>query len=132
MRFMETETLSSFTRVSRIVFLLLSFVLAICILLQTFLAGAAIFTDPSIWRYHVNFVHFFEFVPLFMLIFAFCGKLPKGFKWISGALLLLLFAQYATAHIPSISAIHPVVALVYFCLSMLVVQQSWRFWKSSR
>lgn len=129
---METGKLSGFTRASRIVFLLLSFVLAICILLQTFFAGAAIFTDPSIWRYHVHFVHFFEFVPILMLIFAFCGKLPNGFKWISGALLLLLFAQYATAHIPTISAIHPVIALLYFGSSMLVVQQSWRFWKSYR
>lgn len=132
MKFMENEKLSGFTRISRIVFILLSFVLAACILLQTFFAGAAIFTDPAIWRYHVNFVHFFEFIPILMLVFAFCGKLPNGFKWISGALLLLLFAQYATAHIPTISAIHPVIALLYFCLSMLVVQQSWRFWKSHR
>ncbi|MCM3082097.1 DUF6220 domain-containing protein [Brevibacillus invocatus] len=52
-------------------------------------------------------MHFFEFVPLLMLIFAFLGKLPNGLKWICVVFMLLLFAQYATAHIPVIAAVHP-------------------------
>lgn len=129
---MNTEKLTRFQRASRALFILLSFVLSACILLQTFLAGAALFTDPAIWRYHVHFVHFFEFVPLLMLIFAFLGKLPNGLKWICVVFMLLLFAQYATAHIPAIAAVHPVIALVYFTLCMLVAQQSWKMWRTNR
>ncbi|TNJ66033.1 hypothetical protein FE784_12735 [Paenibacillus hemerocallicola] len=124
---MKTEVhTSQRIRVSRFVFLVLAWGLVVCIVVQTLFAGMAIFNDPGHWSKHVNFVHFFEFVPLFMLIFAFIGRLPKGTGWLSFALFLLIFFQYMTAHLKAAGAFHPVMALALIVLSLFVAKRAYR------
>lgn len=98
-----------------------------CIVIQTFLAGLAVFTDASHWNNHKVFVHIFEFIPIVMLITAFIGKLPKVLRWQSLALFLLTYSQYFTANLPQAGALHPVIALVLFWLSVKVAKQAGRW-----
>ncbi|WP_456288191.1 DUF6220 domain-containing protein [Paenibacillus sp. AK002] len=96
----------------------LAWLFVVCIAVQTFIAGMALFHDGSMWRSHTLFVHFFEIVPLLMLIFGFTGKLPAPYKWRSLALLLLVFGQYLTANLPVAGAWHPVIAIGLFWLAV--------------
>jgi len=104
--------------IGRIAFLALAWTLVACIAAQTGLAGAAVFADPAYWTAHERLVHLFEFVPLFMLLIAFPARLPRSVKWRCAALLALVFAQYATAHVAAAGPAHPVVALAMFWLAV--------------
>jgi len=124
-----TNSLSGLARVSRILFLVSAAIFAICVGLQVFIAGMAVFAGPQNWAMHVNFIHFFEFIPLLMLLFAFLGKMPASMKWVSGGQLLLIFYMYFAANIrgvnPLLAATHPVVAMVIFALSIWTVTRVW-------
>lgn len=113
-------------KVSRYVFVGLAWLTLGCVTLQTFLAGMAVFTDPSHWKDHTLFVHLFEYLPLLMLILAFTGKLPNALRWKSATLFALIFAQYFTANVPGAGAVHPVLALVMFWLTLSVARESTR------
>jgi hypothetical protein len=84
----------------------------------------AIFNDAGQWSSHVAFVHFFEFLPILMLIFAFAGRLPGALRWQTVALFALIFTQYFTANLPGAGAFHPVIALVLFWLSFKVARRA--------
>jgi hypothetical protein len=105
-----------FILASEAAYLLLSWALLLCILLQTFLAGLAVFADPIHWNDHSGFVKLFSFVPLLMIVLSFTGRLPKRLRWQSVSLFVLLYSQYVTGNIPWAGAIHPVTALVMFWL----------------
>ncbi|MCQ6561594.1 DUF6220 domain-containing protein [Paenibacillus mendelii] len=109
------------------VFVCLAWLFVGCIVIQTFLAGAAIFDDPGRWSDHAAFVHLFEFVPILMLLFAFIGRLPNKVRWQTAALFVLIFAQYFTSHVQIAGALHPVLALVLFWLSLSVARQTARW-----
>lgn len=96
----------------------LAWIFVVCIAIQTLFAGMALFHDGSMWRSHTLFIHFFEIVPLLMLIFGIAGKLPAPYKWRSLVLLLLVFSQYLTANLPGAGAWHPVIAIGLFWLAV--------------
>lgn len=112
------------------VFLGLSVAFALCVTVQVFIAGLAVFVTPVHWAQHTSFVHIFEFVPLIMLVVGVAGRLPVRLRWLSAALFVLVYAQYFTANIgglaPLVAALHPVVALVIFGLSLHVVKETRR------
>ncbi|MFC4599930.1 DUF6220 domain-containing protein [Cohnella hongkongensis] len=105
------------------VFRVLAWLLVACIVAQTFIAGMALFQDSTHWKAHVLFVHFFEVVPLLMLVFAFAGRLPVRTRWLSLALFGLIFIQYMTANLPAAGAMHPVIALALIVLSLHVARR---------
>jgi len=105
-------------RIGGIIYIGLAGLFAICVAVQIFLAGMAIFIDASHWHDHVVFVRIFELFPLLLLIFSFVGKLSKGLQWMSVVIFLLIFAQYFTAHFPGAGAFHPVIAAVLFWVAV--------------
>ncbi|XID92290.1 DUF6220 domain-containing protein [Paenibacillaceae bacterium WGS1546] len=110
-------------KVSRFVFVFLAWGLVVCIVAQTLLAGMALFNDPKHWSQHALFVHLFQYIPLFMIGFAFAGRLPKGTALLSLALFGLIFVQYLTANLPAAGALHPVLALALIVLSLHVARR---------
>lgn len=125
----KEKRVNTSVRVSRFIFTGLAWGLVACIVIRTFLAGMAIFSNPMYWTKHIVFVHLFEILPILMLIFAFAGRLPKTLRWQSAGLLGLIFAQYFTANMKSAAALHPVIALIIFSVSWIVAKQAgqWRF-----
>lgn len=119
--------LSKRVRFFRAAFVFLSWAFVACIVVQTYIAGMAVFQEPSRWSIHVSFVHIFEFIPLLMIAFAFAGRMPKGTGWLSFALFALIYCQYFTANLPAAGALHPVLALALIVLSLVVARRSSRY-----
>jgi len=118
---MSNETTANVrVKVGRFIFLGLAGLFVLCVTIQIFIAGMAVFTDASYWRYHVVFVRIFELFPILMLIFSFLGRLSKALRWWCVAIFILIYAQYFTAHFPGAGAFHPVMAAVLFSVSLLV------------
>ncbi len=118
--------------VSRVLYFSLACVLIACILVQTYLAGMALFTDPSHWRMHTSFVHMFEVLPLLMLILSFTGRLPISMRMESTGLLLLVFVQYFTANVAVAGAAHPVIALILIVLALRTALRGWKLLREER
>lgn len=110
-------------------FALLAVLFAISVVAQVFLAGLAIFVNPIHWLKHTGFVHLFEFIPVLMLILSFVGKMPRWAIGQSAALFGVIFVMYFTANItpifPWAAALHPVIAIGLFWMSIKIVPKAW-------
>lgn len=120
---------SGTVRLARFAFALVAGAFALCVVIQVFLAGLAVFVSPLNWVRHINFVHVFEFVPLLMLLLSFVGRLPKALRWQSAGLFGGIFLQYFTANVggklPWAAALHPVVAMIIFWTAITVARNAW-------
>lgn len=119
-------------KISRTIFLVLAIIFALSIAAQIFLAGMATFISPAHWLKHVTFVHLFGFnVPIFMLIFAFLGKLPRWAYWHLFGIFVSIFLMYFTANItatlPWAGAMHPLIAVILFILACSIIKKMWVF-----
>ena len=86
-------------RVGRIIYFILASVFALCTMTQFFFAGSAIFMDPVEWRKHVTLVHLFGFnIPIFMLLFAFIGSLPRTVYLQILGIMIGIFFMYFTVN----------------------------------
>jgi hypothetical protein len=117
-------------RIGSISFAFLSILFLICILIQVFFAGLAIFVNPVNWTKHSGFIHLFEFIPVLMFIIAFVGKLPRWAIGHSAALFAVIFVMYFTANItpviPWAAALHPVIAFLLFWMSFKNLPRIWK------
>ncbi len=121
---------SSFQKTMRSLYVVLAWLFALCILIQVFLAGLSIFTSPTFWMTHVNFAHFFEYIPFFLLILALLGRLPRAITLLSLLLIVQFALQYAfiqsagSLGIAAIAAFHPVNAVVMFWVALYVARRA--------
>ncbi len=119
-------------RISRIVFLLLAAAFAACVFVQIYIAGAAIFIEASAWVKHIQFVHLFGFnLPIFMLIFALLGRMPRWAYWQMFGVFLSIFLMYFTANFnsvaPAAGPFHVIFAVMLMGLSSFIVIKTWQF-----
>lgn len=115
-------------RYLRMAFFILAWILFICIIVQVYLAGMAIFDNPINWIKHRNFVHMFEYTSVLMFILGFTGRLPRKMTWGSLGLFALFNIQYYTAH-GIAGALHPVLALILFWGSLVLARKSYEMLK---
>lgn len=113
-------------KIFQYLFLILACLVLLCIVVQTLLAGIALFTDSAYWNHHDYFVKTFTYLPLLLLVTAFAGRLSAHLRWSSFGLFVLIFLQYFTANFNGAGALHPVIALVLFWLSATTVQHGFR------
>jgi hypothetical protein len=114
---------------SRRGYVLFAGLFVVCVLIQVYIAGMAVFVNPEQWSLHTAFIHVFEFLPIIMLVLAFAGQLPRRLKWLPVGLVLLIGIQYATAEGFSdslVAAIHPVNALAIFWVGMITTRKAWQ------
>lgn len=117
------DNLNNKIQYSRLAFLIFAWIFTVSIVVQTFIAGLAIFSNYS-WAYHSSFVIWFQFIPILMLILSITGRLSKRIRWqVVGLFLLIVPVQYASIHIPGMGAIHPVIALLLFWLALTIMKQ---------
>lgn len=98
------------------------------VLIQVYLAGMAVFMDPTYWDLHTTFVHILELIPAIMLVLAALGRFLWKMKLLPVGLFALIIVQYATAIGFSgsvVAALHPVIALVLFGLAAITTRKSW-------
>lgn len=100
---------------------------ALCVLVQVYVAGMAVFVDPANWSLHATFVHVFEplLVPAF--VFGLLGRLPRLLKAAPVGLFVLVSVQYATAHLfgSLVAAIHPVNAVFILGVAAVAARRAW-------
>ncbi|MCO8243079.1 DUF6220 domain-containing protein [Haladaptatus sp. AB643] len=121
------KTVSRRTRWVRYSYVGLLALFAVCVVVQIYIAGMAVFIDPANWGMHMGFVHAFELLPLLMLVVAFLGGLPRTFKAIPVVLSVLISVQYATAHLYGsyVAAIHPVNGMVILGVAVDGTKRAW-------
>ncbi|WP_312911832.1 DUF6220 domain-containing protein [Natronosalvus caseinilyticus] len=107
-------------------FVLASF-FVLCVLVQVYIAGMAVFVDPTNWSLHRTFVHVFEPVVFLLFPLAFLGRLSAFLKAVPVVLFVLVSAQYATAHLYGslVAAIHSVNAVVIVFVAAMAVRRTW-------
>src|SRR5690625_8018905 len=97
------SNLNSRVQYSRFFFLILAWIFTVSIVVQTFIAGLAIFTNYSYWTFHTTFVVWFQFIPILILVLSFTGQFPKLIRWqVAGLFLLIVPLQYVTINISSL------------------------------
>jgi hypothetical protein len=111
-------------QLARIGYAVLSSGFVACIIVQVFLAGMGAFGAD--WSWHLTFAHFLELPPLLMIPIAIAGRLSWGLALLPIVLLVLVGLQYAFAGaaVPT-AALHPVNALLIFCLGLLAARRAW-------
>lgn len=109
--------------VGRRAFTVRAWLFAICVAVQVFMAGMAVFVGPTWRNNHTSFIHLFEYLPVLMLVAAFVGRMSTRVKWLSLLAFGLVVLQYAliamgSSSLLALAALHPVNALVIFWLAM--------------
>ena len=126
----SSRQLGTFIFTARVLYIILAWLLALCILVQVFLAGLSIFVSPVLISLHVSFVHFFEGLPLLLLICALCGRLPRSISLLSLLLIVQIALQYAFIRLSgqlgraAIAACQPVNAVSMFWVTLYVARRT--------
>ena len=117
-------------RISRIVYLIASWLFTLGVIVQVFLAGMVVVAGQSSWENHIGLGHSLGLPLLIMLLTVFIGGMPRRTKWLT----LLLFVVYVLQSdviiflrqsAPLVSALHPVLALADFALGLTLALQAW-------
>ena len=109
----------------RILYLLVAWLFPVAILVQVFLVGLSLFTTQPYWDAHIGLGHSIVVLPALLVLLAYLGKIPspaRGLTWLSLGLTLIqteVFAMIRTA-VPTLAALHPVLALVLFALALII------------
>lgn len=133
-----SQTRSPIRRLARRGALVGSFVLALGILLEVFLAGGGIFASSSWWPMHIILGLVLMLFPIAFLLLAWMGHLGRGSYWVGSLTFLLIVLQAFLIEIPRrtglpiLSALHPVNALVIFGLTVFLIQRAWHSVRSDK
>src|SRR5699024_12195451 len=96
----------------------------LCILIQVFLAGVAIFQVYSYWEIHKSFA-LFKYIYFVMFIVGLVGKLPKNLIWLSIAIFAIANVQYYTTH-GFLASLHVVIPFLIFWLNLVIIRKAYK------
>src|ERR1700730_15358394 len=74
-------------------------VLALSVLGQAFLAGAAAAIDPAYWTLHKSWIAVFQWLSVLLAVAAWAGKQDALTRWLSTAPIVLIGLQYSFIHL---------------------------------
>jgi mercuric ion transport protein len=118
--------MSGYIRWARLAFNLVAWLFAVCVAVQIYLAGMAVFAVPAVndFETHRNFGYLFGLLTLVLIVLAIMARLP-GRVIGASALLLVLFALQSVfvamrASTPAFAALHPLNGFVIFLISLWV------------
>jgi len=124
----EKPPLSPFVTRARSVFKAMVMIFGICILIQVFLAGLALFWDSAQWAGHTGFSRVLIVVSILVLALSFIARMPRTFRLRSAGLFGILLLIAISAALPSeigyLSALHPVLALLLFFGSVSLLKKT--------
>lgn len=127
-RALETPRLSPLVVGARLAFQAMAMLLAICIVIQVFLAGLALFWDSAQWASHTGFAKLPMIVSVLMLAISFFARLPLSLRLRSAVLFGIIILIAVSANLPPgvgyLSALHPVLALTLFFGIVSLIQKT--------
>ncbi len=120
------KSIGSFVYSVRVLFVIVAYLLALCILIQVFWAGLSIFASATYWTFHKAFVVYFQFLPLLLILLAVLGRTRHALVWFSLVLQLQIVLQYVFVYLPVtfVAALHPVNAVLLFWLTIYVARRA--------
>ncbi|RED58593.1 DUF6220 domain-containing protein [Cohnella lupini] len=112
-------------RYSKIIYHVLAWIFAASLFVQVFLAGLAVFDDGD-WSKHTAFIHYFEFVPILMILLGWIGRIGWKNVVLTAILYVLIIFQYISVSLDArmIAAIHPVTALLLLWAALALIRRS--------
>ena len=117
------------TRAFRMVHLAAISLFVVCCIVQIFLAGLGVFSDPGQFEAHRNFGYTFGLLLLVILIAAIAGRMGR---WYIGTaiLLMVLFALQSVfvalrSSAPTIAALHPLNGFLILLVAIVVGRAAW-------
>jgi hypothetical protein len=123
----DNGSLTSLARGARHVLIWLARIFAVCVVIQVFFAGAALFMDTDYWKFHLRFPRFFAFLPIIMIVLSFIAKLSSSVRLkcfqLFGMIILMFLTAVLSSKIGILSALHPVIAIMLFGTSLSIVKQ---------
>ena len=124
----EITNLTPFVTGARLVFKALVRIFAICILIQVFLAGLALFWSSAQWASHTGFAKLLIVVSILILVMSFIARVPLSIRMRSAGLFGIIVLIAVSAKLPSgigyLSALHPVLALMLFFGTVSLIRRS--------
>ncbi|NOU72668.1 hypothetical protein GC098_14755 [Paenibacillus sp. LMG 31458] len=127
-RAVEITNVSPLVVRARMVFKAMVRIFAICILIQVFLAGLALFWDSAQWASHTGFARLLIIVSILILVISFIARLPLSLRLRSAGLFGIIILIAVSAKLPSgigyLSALHPVLALMLFFGTVSLVRKT--------
>lgn len=98
-------------------------VLALAVLLQVFLAGSGLFTNPSWWPMHEMFGMILSLGPLVLLALGFAARLPRLTLVLTALLFVLIGLQPVLINVAGLKPFHVVNAVLIFALTVMLGHQ---------
>jgi hypothetical protein len=115
-------------RWARYAFAVLAALFLVGVAVQTFFAGLGLFAGASNWSLHVDFGWILHLAPILVLIAAALGRAGRATLGWTAALVVTVFIgpllPGLSESMPALAALHPVVALIIFWLSIVVVRRA--------
>jgi hypothetical protein len=122
--------------IARTIHLVAAWLLVVCVIVQVFLAGLGVFSDPNAFVTHAEFGYLWEWLAVVMLILAIVGRL--GRVQIGGAVLLIVLLALQSVFIalretqPTIAALHPVNGFLVLLVGFVLAWNAWLAWRDAR
>jgi hypothetical protein len=115
---------------TRILYLIVAWLLPVAILTQVFFVGLSMFTGQGLWGTHRDFGHTLGVFAL-LIVLAYLGRVPRQDKllvWLQFGVYLVQAEVFAAIResAPFLAAFHPVLALVLFALALIVALRAAR------
>ncbi|MBB6670104.1 DUF6220 domain-containing protein [Cohnella nanjingensis] len=127
-RAVEMTNLSPLVVRARLVFKAMVRIFALCIMIQVFLAGLALFWNSAQWASHTGFAIAVIIVSILVLVISFIARLPLSLRLRSAGLFGIIILIAVSAKLPSgigyLSALHPVLALMLFFGTVSLVRKT--------
>lgn len=113
----------------RRLYLLAAGLVGVAIVVQVFLAGAAVLVDPAYWAAHRGMGNTIEFLALALVLIGLGTRLPWRVQGLGGLLYGLMLLQYVFLYLmpqiglPLLRALHAANALALFSVTVVLVMQ---------
>jgi MFS-type transporter involved in bile tolerance (Atg22 family) len=121
------RTLGEFARVSVVP---LAALLALCVLVQAYLAGVAAVVNADYWGLHKGWIAIFQWLSVPLVPVTWAGRRDPTLRWMSVIPIILIAAQYSSIHLSLrhgvswLAGLHAVMGFVLFGTLVLLVSRS--------
>ena len=111
-------------------FLAVAVLFNLCLVAQLLTVGLAVFSDASWWQVHVWLIRGYAGLAVLLLLGTFVAPFSRRIQALTKAIVILLFLQFATAHIQQplpLGVLHPLIGFTLFTTSTTLVHRAMSF-----
>lgn len=120
-------------KIFRYIYLLLSWIYLAGVIYQTYTAGLAAVTRTISWESHGEIGFLLLSLAFVQFVLIFPARLPKPAGWVSAGMFATIILQFIVIsdRESTVSALHPVLALILFSLSWWLARAAFRSVRNS-